>query len=220
MDISSERPLDSSLISSEVMAVLEDIQLHSPEFDIYLGGGYLRDMSTYRTPKDIDIFFVPKKGSCKSAYYTPEGFFVNYRKPAAQISDMEGRGVYELTGLFCGTKVYSEYQYIVYAEHKTIEELAEDMDFNICQIMYSVQDKTVFATEAFKSGHQNHVLECIQDYDKERTWFRYERMVAKFPSYEVVGCPERPSSALFKAGKTRSSCSVDCLSYDDMMLES
>lgn len=192
-----------------------------PDFDIYLGGGYLRDSycsmkkGTYFEPKDVDIFFIPKDGVEKEVpVAAAESTFVKYHKAAADISDMEERGVSSLTGLSVHYLSTKEVQFIVYKQHMTQEQLVLDMDMNINGIMWKPVDfgGKALVSDAFISGHEEREIKCLHVYDETRMYYRYERMKELFPTYKVTGQPEEPLKKLKVSGLTYT-CSVDC--YDD-----
>lgn len=194
-----------------------------PDFDIYLGGGYLRDSyyslknNTLFEPKDIDIFFVPKDGIEKDVpVAAAESTFVKYHKAAADISDMEERGVSSLTGLSVHYLSTKEVQFIVYKQFMTQEQLVLDMDMNVNQIMWkpSEHGSTVLASDYFVLGHAEKLIICHHKYDETRMYYRYERMKEIFPTYKVTGQPEEPEKKTRASGPSGGySCSVEC--YDD-----
>ena len=70
-----------------------------------------------------------------------------------------------------------------------MQEVAEDMDINLCQIVWSPVDESIYHTVAFCDGHENKYIQCLHDYDKIRTYDRYVRMESKFTDYTVLGKP-------------------------------
>lgn len=180
-------------LPDDLLLFLDDVASMAKDFNVYLGGGYLRDLFCGLTPKDVDIFFVPKDHNYLRFVYVPQHCYVNYRRDSGSMSeDLQARGVFEVTGLMVKDLSTKDVQYIVYRDDDlgVIEDVAEDMDMNICQIMYDVKSGDCFATDAFIEGHRNQTIECLSDYDEVRMWHRYERMAAKFPDYTLVGQPE------------------------------
>lgn len=206
-------PMECSIeIPQDVVDFVEVVAALNPTFRVYIGGGYLRDLFTNREPKDIDIFFVPRDHNYTyhRALGVPAGGYINYRRDSGDIStDLQERGVFEVTGIFMGKLSTSEVQYIVYG-YGDIDgpyALAEDMDMNICQIAWEVGNSYAIVTDHFWKGHRDRFIECLHDYDKERMYHRYERMKAKYPCYEEVGKPgdeyKRPESKRIHAGSFR-----------------
>ena len=179
---------DKVEIAEDVLKFLKEVNDSSTGYDIYLGGGYLRDKYVGKTPKDVDVFVIPN-GEEKDLHIPPRGYN-NYIKDASSISDMQERGVKKVRGDWYSKMSTPDVQFIIYQDPMTIKELAEDMDINLCQVMYSAQSGEVLATEAFITGHFCKIIECLHDYDTVRTYKRYVRMEDKFYDYHSVGKPE------------------------------
>ena len=179
---------DKIIIEEDVALFIEDVYKNTTGYNIYLGGGYHRDKYTGNTPKDVDVFVIPN-GQEKDLYIPPRGYN-NYIKNARDISDMQKRGVHKVRGDWYSKMSTSDVQFIIYEKPMTMEELAEDMDINICQVMYSAATLKVSATKAFVDGHKNEVIECLHDYDRVRTFKRYVRMEDKFFTYSTKGKPD------------------------------
>lgn len=183
-----------TFIPESVKDLLKEVQDNMQEFDVYLGGGYCRDLYCGKQPKDVDIFLIPREGYIwEGRDYIPTETMVTYRKDTSDVevaSDMEARGVQGLVGLWCKRLRTTDVQYIIYKKSLTQEELSEDFDINLCQITYCVQSDSIHCTDAFLSGHKDKKIECLHSYDKKRTIARYKRMEKKFPDYEVVGKPK------------------------------
>ncbi len=190
----------NQIFSGDVIPFLEDIQERvGGDFKVYVGGGFIRDKMFGNTPKDLDVFFIPT-GTAKQVGYIPPKCYVNYNKSTLDLtdtSDMKTRGVAQVVGLFNSHLTPCEVQFIVYDKFLTGEQLAEDFDMNINQVVFDVDNKATFMSDAFDSGHTDGVIECLHDYDKTRTYERYIRMSNRYPSYERVGCPEVPEKYLF-----------------------
>ncbi len=182
----------SIFIPDDIKTLLKDLDNNNPDYNVYLVGGYLRDSFTNNVAKDVDVVFTPKERYVTpSVNYVPVGGYVNYRLESREMSlDLQSRGVSEVTGLFFGKLSTTDVQFIVYKEPLTHDQVCEDMDINICQIAYSANDDKISYTNAFWKGHNNKVIECMINYDEERTFYRYERMKKKFPEYTVIGQPE------------------------------
>tara|TARA_R110000850_G_C9927482_1_gene461881 strand:+ start:655 stop:1302 length:648 start_codon:yes stop_codon:yes gene_type:complete len=185
-------------IAGDIKELLKGIQEEViGKFTVYLGGGLLRDGYCGKTPKDVDIVFIPHLGNEGiEVSYLPKKFYCNYNKRVSEMSntsDMQARGVTQVVGLFNSRLSTPEVQFIVYEKHLTMEELAADFDINICQVVWSPLEDVFYATDAFIKGHKRKIIECLHDYDKVRTYDRYCRMEAKFSDYQVVG---KPSSSV------------------------
>lgn len=188
-------------LPQDVSKLVKDIANLNPDYDVYLGGGYLRDIYCEKPPKDIDIFFVPKiKVSELTKIFSelkinpleryPESCKFIYRKSACAggfSSDMILRGVSRLVGLKSNFISPNQVQIIVYDKILTQEELSNDFDMNICQITWNPLTDVYHYTDGFRSGHEDEIIECLHSYDSIRMWHRYERMESKFPFYEVIG---------------------------------
>lgn len=139
-------------IPYEVKQLLREIEEKSEGYNVYLAGGYLRDLyhevASYDwshnifdimfTPKDIDVIFIPTFGAKEFSLPTIERSYVNYDKPAKDISeDMAARGVTQLRGLFVPKLTTSDVQFIVYGKHMTRQEVAADMDCGINQVVWN-----------------------------------------------------------------------------------
>lgn len=184
-------------VPHDTLGFLEQVANNAPEFDVYLGGGYLRDkyVDSSISPKDVDIFFIPKDGIAKEVpLATAQGCYVQYHKAASEISDMDDRGVDSLTGLSCSHLTTNLIQFIVYGKYLTQEELVEDMDMGINMIMLKAGDINAMASPKFKEDHASGVIKCYHIYDEERMYYRYERMEATFPEYSIEGKPPAPYS--------------------------
>lgn len=195
------------IIPQDIKDLLLKLQDKMPEFSVYLGGGYIRDLYVDKTAKDIDIVLIPRlkmswfKGTVPLPWdgrdYIPEDCLLQYRKDTSDVdtaSDMEQRGVQGLVGMLNYKTTPNAVQYIIYKEHLTLEELAEDFDMGICQVAYCPNEGRVYMTPAFIKGHEEKVIECLQTYCVERTYARYVRMEKKFPNYKVIGKPDKPLS--------------------------
>ena len=169
-------------------AVLSD----TTGYDIYLGGGYVRDLyfnalnnCDDMEPKDVDLFFVPNGGERKLP--TIAKSYVNYDKSSSEIPDMEERGVDSVRGLFVRWLDTKDVQFIAYNNAMTQEELAADMDCNINQVMICIDSNERFATNDFIEGHSCEYIEMLHHFNFIRMGKRLARMSDKFPGYEVVG---------------------------------
>ncbi len=186
-------------IPESVKNLLQQVKDLSEGYDVYLGGGFLRDLyccvnewSGDRVlvdicfePKDIDLFFVPN-GTSTQTLPTLSKSYINYDKKAEDIAeDMAARGVASLRGMMIsGLRPTHDVQFIVYGKEMSIEELAADMDCNINQVMYSLS-KGWYQTEEFISGHENHTIKLLHTFDEDRMISRLVRMARKFDDYSV-----------------------------------
>lgn len=186
--------MNNITIPEDIKGFTLDIQERVSEcFDVYLGGGLLRDLYCDLQPKDVDVFFVPKQENIKEVTYIPPKCYVNYNKLTLGIKnsgDLRGRGVYQVVGMFNRSLSIPEVQFIVYNKFLSEKELARDFDLGICQIVWSAREDTIYMAEGFIEDHTHKVIRCLHDYDLERTYRRFERMLHKFPDYTPIGMPE------------------------------
>ncbi|QXN60219.1 hypothetical protein KUA24_152 [Vibrio phage HNL01] len=173
-------------------------------YDVYLGGGYLRDLyfnhlhnveaGLYyppssvqpKQPKDLDLFFIPQKG------YSPEGkelptiprSYINYDMMASEVPNVR-ENVEKVRGIFVPDLPTPDVQFIVYDKHLTMVQLAVDMDCNINQVMYHPETELSHNTSAFYDGHENKVIEMLHEFENERKVARILRMAKKFPDYDI-----------------------------------
>lgn len=207
----SKETLNSITLSPEMETFLEEVNSRTEGYDVYLGGGYYRDhyynaikfaefKSLFKedeaflftqpmTPKDIDLFFVPKENYTGTRTLpTLPKTYINYDKSSVEMPDMEERGVDRVRGLFVPSlSETSDVQFIVYKKHITQEQLAADMDCNCNQVMFSLETGFRYATEAFYVGHENEEIEMLHTFDYIRMAKRLVRMKNKFPDYDIVG---------------------------------
>ncbi len=186
------------ILPEDIRVFVENIQERvEKEFDVYIGGGYLRDKLNDKPVKDLDLFFVPKEGfEGREVSYTPAKTYTMYNKRVNDLlsnSDMKERGVQQVIGLFCSSLSTVDVQFIVYQKNMTIEELAEDYDFNVNQVVWSptnpVYNQGLYFTKAYWDGHKDFTLECLKEYGEERMYVRWQRMKSKFPDYECIDEP-------------------------------
>lgn len=179
-------------IPQEILDLQETLECRSEGYNVYIGGGCLADlykdikdnMVKYYQPKDIDVFFVPKKDAPTLTLPTIPKSYVNYDFNVEDIaSDMKARGVVTLRGLFVPSlTITADVQFIVYGKPMTQEKLARDMDCNVNQVMYSKGNW--YHTEAFEDGHSREVIKMMHTFDEKRMAKRLFRMEDKF-NYEV-----------------------------------
>jgi hypothetical protein len=189
-------------IPSNVIDLVTEIANMNEHYEVYLGGGYLRDLYCGVTPKDIDIFFSPKKYQPELAV---EFDFLNiiplekypdtckklYRKSVNNSNfnqDMANRGIRSLVGLMALNDVLpNQIQIITYNQIMTHNEVTLDLDMNICQISWHPLTNTFDYSDSFLNGHSDRIIKCLHDYDPIRMWHRYSRMEEKYPNYTVEG---------------------------------
>jgi hypothetical protein len=174
-------------IRTDVLEFIEDVAKKTIGYDVYLGGGYLRDLYCGLEPKDIDLFFIPNGNDRELPILSKT--YINYSRSADEIPDMQERGVDKVVGLFAPKLSTCDVQFIVYKKFLTADELAADMDMNINQCMYHIESKQFFLSKEFVYGHSEMVIQCLHTFDQTRMFKRYERMKGKFPSYGVIGQP-------------------------------
>ena len=168
-------------IQDEVKDLLKEITKNVKGYDVYLGGGYLRDSYCNLTYKDIDIFLTPNGEDKDLLLYTPKGFRISYSKNTDTTGDMRRRGVGGLIGMYKSkaelnsTEIQyfsTELQYIIYDKPMTQEELVLDMDMNINQVMLKSSDEECIASDEFIEGHKYEYIKlyilsklCSNNYD-------------------------------------------------------
>lgn len=172
--------------------LFSDVLSGTTGYDIYLGGGYVRDLYFNELnecddmePKDVDLFFVPNGGEMRLPTIVKS--YVNYDKSSVEIPDMEERGVDLVRGLFVPWLDTKEVQFIAYKNPMTQEELAADMDCNINQVMVCIKTNKRFATNEFIEGHEDKKIEMLHQFNFMRMGKRLARMSDKFPGYDVAG---------------------------------
>lgn len=189
----------TKFIPDSVKTLLQQVEDLSEGYDVYLGGGFLRDLyccvnewdgredlvEIFFEPKDIDLFFVPN-GEPTKTLPTLSKSYINYDKSAEDITeDMAARGVVALRGMMVsGLRPTHDVQFIVYGKQMAMEELASDMDCNINQVMYSLS-KGWYQTDEFTSGHDNQTIQLLHTFDEDRMIARLVRMSRKFDDYSV-----------------------------------
>jgi len=187
-------------IEDWVRELLLDIKGNMKGYDVYLGGGFLRDKYCDLGYKDLDIFLVPNGEKKGIRPYKPKGYFELYTKECDN-DDMSERGVAGLVGfrykvVFDGEWVdythtkqdITELQYIIYEDDiiDDIQDLCEDMDMTINQVMWIPDEEsdTCVCTDSFISDHKYKWIEFSHEYDEIRMYCRQKRMKEKFPSYD------------------------------------
>lgn len=180
------------LIKEDVLVFLDDVLCHTKGYEVYLAGGYLRDMYYQKyfntdnimvQPKDVDIIFVPVSEGKELPVLGST--YINYDVMAKDIPNVRDN-VERVRGMFATWLSTPDVQFIVYDKYLTIQQLAEDMDCNINQAMYNIATGESFCTEAFVQGHENKVIELLHTFETTRMCNRIIRMNKKFPSYTVV----------------------------------
>lgn len=193
-------------LNQRTLQFLEDLLSNTTGYDIYLGGGYLRDsywnnIQGYsldygfkfgvdnnlqpKQPKDLDIFLIPNNEPVKQLPLM-QNCYVNYNILAADIENCRDN-VERVIGLFARMLTPTkDIQLIVYDKYLTIEELAVDMDCNINQIMYSVKNDNLFMSTDFIKSHEEKTIKMMHDFEQERMFNRLRRMQKKYPDYTLV----------------------------------
>lgn len=189
-------------VPHKVQKYLRDLQQSvQGMYRVMLAGGALRDYYTGRTPKDLDIIFIPLT-NCLNKMYDQKGretvfqppalrkTYVNYCRSTIDIPDIRERGVDVVIGIYNSSLPVTDIQYIVYDRYMSDMEVAKDMDCTINQVVLPAGGKLSVAPEEFVYAHDNKIIECVHKFDVLRIHDRYNRMKAKFPDYTEVGKPE------------------------------
>lgn len=178
----------------DVLDFIREVNQKTKGYDVYLGGGFIRDLywnylnsfkpftlTVKKEPKDIDLFFIPNN---KEHEYLPvlAQTYINYDIPAEDIPNVR-ENVKHVRGLFAKFISTRDIQFIVYDKPMSMRELAEDMDCNINQCMYHVESGLSYYTDAFTNGHEDKVIEMCHEFETERMYSRLVRMQKKFPDY-------------------------------------
>lgn len=183
------------LIPQDVSSFLQEVVDRTEGYDVYLGGGCLRDWyynkvnglkffnSDYRVAKDLDIFFVPKEDTFKKLPVVPRTY-MNYDIKAADIPNVR-ENVKSVQGWFNGNLSVRDIQFIEYDKPMSMRELAEDMDCNCNQAMYHPATELGYMTDAFTTSHEDKFIEMLHEFGTERMVARLKRMEKKFPDYEL-----------------------------------
>jgi hypothetical protein len=166
-----------------VQDLLGDVTLNTKGYDVYLGGGLLRDSYCDLPFKDIDIFLVPNGEDKQLVPYTPKGYGISYTKDCEDNDDMSKRGVGALIGMYDRNKASKEVQYIIYDKPMTQEELVDDMDIGINQVMWKHGEDLCMASDDFVIDHNIEYITFYHEYNPKRMWSRLQRMIIKFPEY-------------------------------------
>lgn len=181
-------------ISPDVLLICRQIVAVTVGYTVYLGGGYLRDLEYgNNTPKDVDLFFVPKdKEYLKYIPVLNENLGLGYPvyDYCNPTEDMKNRGIDRVVGFVNNELSTQEFNYIIYDHFLSMEEVALDFDMGINQIVYDIEKDTVFRSDNYTKHHYDKTIECLHEFSKERMWQRYQRMKDKFPDYAVVGEPQ------------------------------
>jgi hypothetical protein len=186
-------------IPEDVAMLLVDIAKMNPNYEVYLGGGYLRDLYCGLIPKDVDVFFSPINNNYNLDYLSlkrlplqpyPNTLKHIYTKSTTSRGwnkNMTDRKICRLVGLQSLLISPNQVQYITYSECFSQQEITLDFDMNICQITWHPLTNKFWWSDEFVEGHKRKYIECLHQYDSIRMWHRYERMESKFPDYLVIG---------------------------------
>ncbi|BAV80817.1 hypothetical protein [Vibrio phage RYC] len=174
--------------------LLEELEKSSRGYDIYLGGGYLRDEfcnenrfsldEKLRKPKDIDIFLVPRPEEFL-AFPVVRLSLISFDTNTTKLAKVRPN-IQRIVGIDDHAVVPRSVQLIEYKEYMTMEEVAEDMDCNINQVMYSHKEQRAYATPEFYKGHTFKQIEMMAEFEESRMIERILRMKRKFPEYEMI----------------------------------
>mgnify|MGYP003133353356 CR=1 FL=1 len=191
------------LIPQDVLNFLDNILTKTKGYDVYLGGGFLRDIyynklndlnpewyypsshTQPRVPKDLDIFFIPKVNEVVQELPVLPKTYINYDIAAIDIPDVR-ENVKHVRGLFMKTLSTRDIQFIVYDKSMSMKALAEDMDISINQVMYHPESELGYMTDAFTNSHEDKTIELLHEFETSRMIARIKRMEKKFPDYTLV----------------------------------
>ena len=194
------------LILRDVLNFLDDVVTKTKGYDVYLGGGYLRDLyynkingfGDFRNyyvgeginnqpmvPKDLDVFFIPKINEDIQELPALAKTYINYDVMAEDIPNVR-ENVKRVRGLFMKTLSTRDVQFIVYDKSMSMRSLAEDMDCNLNQVMYSPESELGYMTDDFTNSHEDKTIELLHEFETSRMIARLKRMEKKFPDYTLV----------------------------------
>ncbi|CAM0111420.1 nucleotidyltransferase [Vibrio phage 5P1c] len=196
----------NEIIPQDVLNFLNDIVTKTKGYDVYLGGGYLRDLyynqlhgfgdwrnyhlgegttNQPMAPKDLDIFFIPRVNEDVQELPVLPKTYINYDVAAVDIPNVR-ENVKHVRGLFMKTLSTRDIQFIVYDKGMSMRELAEDMDISINQVMYSPDTQLSYMTDAFTNSHEYKTIHMLHKFEISRMIARLKRMEKKFPDYSLV----------------------------------
>ncbi|ATN93488.1 hypothetical protein [Pseudoalteromonas phage J2-1_QLiu-2017] len=178
-------------VNDVVKDIIERIKDYNPDFDVYIAGGYLRDLYCGKEfYSDVDIFLSPKDNA-KRTVVIPAEYQAddNFNFDASGNTDLSYRGIGEIKAfkvhyLGGGFPVDAEVQLIMYNRPMSVKEICFDMDYNVNQIVYDTHFHKTFVSSAFKEAFDKKILVNLHDYDIKRKFERASRMAAKFPDFE------------------------------------
>ena len=196
-------------IPTDIKEFLEEVVTRTEGYDVYLGGGYLRDVywnllninglhfahgkwwgqgleyEVAKNPKDLDIFFIPQVNATTFELPVIPKTYINYDIAAADIANVR-ENVKRVRGLFNSNLSTRDIQFIVYDKPMTMKMLAADMDTSINQVMYCPRTQLSYCTNAFYNSHEDKTIELLHEFELTRMYSRLKRMEKKFPDYTLV----------------------------------
>lgn len=196
-------------IPTDIKDFLDELLGRTEGYDVYLGGGYLRDVywnllnikglhfvhgkwwgqgleyEVVKNPKDLDIFFIPQVDAVSFELPVLPKTYVSYDTMAEDIPNVR-ENVKRVRGLFNASLSTCDIQFIVYDKPMTMKMLSEDMDCNLNQAMYCPMTKLSYCTNAFYNSHEDKTIEMLHEFEVERMYSRLKRMQSKFPDYKLV----------------------------------
>ncbi|CAL9973494.1 nucleotidyltransferase [Vibrio phage F99] len=196
-------------IPTDIKDFLDELLGRTEGYDVYLGGGYLRDVywnllnvkglhfahgkwwggslcyTEAKNPKDLDIFFIPQVDAVSFELPVLPKTYINYDIMAEDIPNVRDN-VKRVRGLFNSNLSTRDIQFIVYDKPMTMKMLAEDMDTSINQAMYCPMTQLSYCTNAFYNSHEDKTIEMLHEFEVERMYGRLKRMQSKFPDYKLV----------------------------------
>ena len=190
----------NNYLPEDIKNFLQEVVKGTQGYDVYLGGGYLRDIwwnlnytvstdsctvGILKEPKDLDIFFIPKTGTEILELPTIPKTYINYDILAVDIPNVR-ENVHRVRGLFNSKLSTRDIQFIVYDKPMSMKVLAEDMDIDINQAMYEPVSGLSYCTDSFYLAHENKVFTILHEFETKRMYGRLKRMEGKFPDYQMV----------------------------------
>lgn len=144
-------------------------------FTARIAGGCLRDHDNQRPVKDVDIFvnYAPDLRVLSESF----GWTCN---PAANYGDIA-----DVAGLWTYVKDGVEFNVIMLDRALSVDELAQRMDFGLCQIV-AVDADHVLVTPQYLADLEVRTFTQLDPLRTTRSLRRWERLKLKYPEWELV----------------------------------
>ena len=169
-------------VNAEVGSIMALISSVAPS--AVLAGGYLRDLATGVTPKDLDVFVSEEDYFAATDYLYREGYhctkhlnsgYVCLPAEVDAISDFTHPDPSLIPVNLVGLR-----------GNLTMDQHVARFDFGICQIGY--RNGEVFVTDAFMQDLQEQTFTLTREGEASREFSmkRWERISPRFPGWTLV----------------------------------